>query len=121
MFIRKRNTVCICIHTSQVSKHVAVLSELARLVEVYGLLDVSQLEQELACNDEHALQQVSYHLILQSVCRLRAILHVIILCNGSIAGAVMMIVHNMHCNRLAASAYADTSVYYEHPVYNDFM
>ncbi|CAM9706238.1 unnamed protein product [Chrysoparadoxa australica] len=40
-----------------VSKHVAVLGELARLVEVYGLLDVSQLEQELACNDDHALHQ----------------------------------------------------------------
>lgn len=36
-----------------VSKHVAVLSELARLVEVYHLLDVSQFEQELACADDH--------------------------------------------------------------------
>lgn len=38
-----------------VSKHVAVLSELARLVDVYHLLDVSQFEQELACADDHAL------------------------------------------------------------------
>lgn len=38
-----------------VSKHVAVLSELARLVDVYHLLDVSQFEQELACADEHVL------------------------------------------------------------------
>lgn len=38
-----------------VSKHVAVLSELARLVDVYHLLDVSQFEQELACADEHGL------------------------------------------------------------------
>lgn len=37
------------------SKHVAVLSELARLVDVYHLLDVSQFEQELACADEHVL------------------------------------------------------------------
>jgi vacuolar protein sorting-associated protein 45 len=37
-----------------VSKHVAVLSELARLVEVYGLLDVSAFEQELACDNDHA-------------------------------------------------------------------
>lgn len=37
-----------------VSKHVAVLSELARLVDVYHLLDVSQFEQELACADDHA-------------------------------------------------------------------
>ncbi|CBJ29106.1 conserved unknown protein [Ectocarpus siliculosus] len=38
-----------------VSKHVAVLSELARLVDVYHLLDVSQFEQELACADDHVL------------------------------------------------------------------
>ncbi|CAM9676026.1 unnamed protein product [Phaeothamnion confervicola] len=37
-----------------VSKHVAVLSELARLVEEFHLLDVSQFEQELACNEDHA-------------------------------------------------------------------
>lgn len=36
-----------------VSKHVAVLSELARLVDVYHLLDVSQFEQELACANDH--------------------------------------------------------------------
>jgi vacuolar protein sorting-associated protein 45 len=42
-----------------VSKHVAVLSELARLVEVCSLLDVSQLEQELACSDNQAEHQVS--------------------------------------------------------------
>jgi vacuolar protein sorting-associated protein 45 len=32
-----------------VSKHVAIMGELARLVEVCSLLDVSQFEQELAC------------------------------------------------------------------------
>lgn len=36
-----------------VSKHVTLMGELARLVEVDGLMDVSQLEQELACSDEH--------------------------------------------------------------------
>eukprot|EP00613_Pedinella_sp_CCMP2098_P029096 CAMPEP_0171737524 /NCGR_PEP_ID=MMETSP0991-20121206/32980_1 /TAXON_ID=483369 /ORGANISM="non described non described, Strain CCMP2098" /LENGTH=556 /DNA_ID=CAMNT_0012334549 /DNA_START=17 /DNA_END=1687 /DNA_ORIENTATION=- len=39
-----------------VSKHVALMSELSRLVEQCKLMDVSQLEQELACNDEHAIQ-----------------------------------------------------------------
>lgn len=36
-----------------VSKHVTLMGELARLVEVESLMDVSQLEQELACSDEH--------------------------------------------------------------------
>lgn len=36
-----------------VSKHVTLMGELARLVEVDGLMDVSQLEQELACGDDH--------------------------------------------------------------------
>ncbi|KAG7368025.1 Sec1 family protein [Nitzschia inconspicua] len=36
-----------------VSKHVAIMGELARLVEVCSLMDVSQLEQELACADDH--------------------------------------------------------------------
>ncbi|KAG5180767.1 Sec1-like protein [Tribonema minus] len=40
-----------------VSKHVAVLSELARLVDERVLLDVSQLEQELACSDDQAGHQ----------------------------------------------------------------
>jgi vacuolar protein sorting-associated protein 45 len=35
-----------------VSKHVAIMGELARLVEVCHLLDVSHLEQELACADD---------------------------------------------------------------------
>jgi len=37
-----------------VSKHVAIMGELARLVDVCSLLDVSQFEQELACTDDHA-------------------------------------------------------------------
>lgn len=36
-----------------VSKHVAIMGELARLVQVCNLMDVSQFEQELACNDDH--------------------------------------------------------------------
>lgn len=36
-----------------VSKHVAIMGELARLVEVCSLMDVSQFEQELACADDH--------------------------------------------------------------------
>ena len=36
-----------------VSKHVAIMGELARLVDVCALMDVSQFEQELACADDH--------------------------------------------------------------------
>ena len=36
-----------------VSKHVAIMGELARLVEVCSLMDVSQFEQQLACSDDH--------------------------------------------------------------------
>jgi vacuolar protein sorting-associated protein 45 len=36
-----------------VSKHVAIMGELARLVGVCSLMDVSQFEQELACADDH--------------------------------------------------------------------
>ncbi len=39
-----------------VSKHVAIMGELARLVEVCSLMDVSQFEQELACSDDHSIQ-----------------------------------------------------------------
>lgn len=35
-----------------VSKHVALMSELARLVDVCQLLDVSQLEQDMACSSD---------------------------------------------------------------------
>lgn len=36
-----------------VSKHVVIMGELARLVDVCSLMEVSQFEQELACNDDH--------------------------------------------------------------------
>lgn len=35
-----------------VSKHVALMGELSRLIEVQDLMNVSQFEQELACSDE---------------------------------------------------------------------
>jgi len=37
-----------------VSKHVAVLGELGRLTDVCQLLDISQLEQEVACTNDHS-------------------------------------------------------------------
>ena len=39
------------------SKHVALISELSRLVETHSLMDVSQLEQELACHDDGTTQR----------------------------------------------------------------
>lgn len=36
-----------------VTKHVTVISELSRLVNQYCLLDVSELEQDLAAQSEH--------------------------------------------------------------------
>lgn len=39
--------------SGNVSKHVALVSELSRLVSNQQLLEVSQLEQSLACNDSH--------------------------------------------------------------------
>eukprot|EP01113_Clastostelium_recurvatum_P047606 TRINITY_DN851_c0_g1_i4.p1 TRINITY_DN851_c0_g1~~TRINITY_DN851_c0_g1_i4.p1 ORF type:complete len:235 (+),score=68.98 TRINITY_DN851_c0_g1_i4:609-1313(+) len=41
--------------SGNVSKHVAVMSELSRLVDRYRLLEVSELQQELACNHDHNL------------------------------------------------------------------
>ncbi|KAI5305929.1 hypothetical protein KEM56_002848 [Ascosphaera pollenicola] len=40
--------------SGNVSKHVALVSELSRQVNEYDLLDVSELEQSLACNDNHS-------------------------------------------------------------------
>lgn len=37
-----------------VSKHVAVVGELARLNDMYSLLEVSELEQEIACHSNHS-------------------------------------------------------------------
>ncbi|MCJ1247812.1 vacuolar protein sorting-associated protein 45 [Trapelia coarctata] len=40
--------------SGNVSKHVALVGELSRRVGAHNLLDVSELEQSLACNDNHA-------------------------------------------------------------------
>jgi hypothetical protein len=40
--------------SGNVSKHVTLVSELSRRVSEDTLLDVSELEQSLACNDNHA-------------------------------------------------------------------
>ena len=37
-----------------VSKHVTVVSELSRLVSEHCLLEVSELEQDIACRSDHA-------------------------------------------------------------------
>lgn len=39
-----------------VSKHVTVVGELSSMVSRHNLLEVSELEQELACQDEHSKQ-----------------------------------------------------------------
>jgi vacuolar protein sorting-associated protein 45 len=39
-----------------VSKHVTVVGELSSLVTRHHLLEVSELEQELACQNEHSQQ-----------------------------------------------------------------
>ena len=41
-------------HTGTVSKHVAVISELSRLMDAHKLLEVSETEQELACQGDQA-------------------------------------------------------------------
>src|SRR5947199_117295 len=40
--------------SGNVSKHVALVSELSRLVEKEKLLEVSELVQSLACHEQHA-------------------------------------------------------------------
>eukprot|EP00594_Rhizosolenia_setigera_P018481 CAMPEP_0178977588 /NCGR_PEP_ID=MMETSP0789-20121207/24584_1 /TAXON_ID=3005 /ORGANISM="Rhizosolenia setigera, Strain CCMP 1694" /LENGTH=451 /DNA_ID=CAMNT_0020667027 /DNA_START=152 /DNA_END=1510 /DNA_ORIENTATION=- len=50
-----------------VSKHVAIMGELARLVDVCALMDVSQFEQELACQEDHNTQWRELVEKLQSV------------------------------------------------------
>lgn len=37
-----------------VSRHVAVMSELSRLIEANCLMEVSEFEQELACSADHS-------------------------------------------------------------------
>lgn len=46
--------------SGNVSKHVALMSELSRVVDASHLMEVSQIEQELACTEDHtsAVQEV---------------------------------------------------------------
>ncbi|GCC43486.1 hypothetical protein chiPu_0027509, partial [Chiloscyllium punctatum] len=37
-----------------VSKHVTVVGELSRLVSEHQLMEVSEVEQELACQNDHS-------------------------------------------------------------------
>jgi hypothetical protein len=42
--------------STNVSKHVAVMSELSRLVDEHALMDLSVLEQDMACTNDHSSQ-----------------------------------------------------------------
>eukprot|EP00946_MAST-07B_sp_MAST-7B-sp1_P004100 g4100.t1 len=42
--------------SNNVSKHVAVVGELSRLVQEHNMMAQSELEQELACSDDHSSQ-----------------------------------------------------------------
>lgn len=44
-------------HSLNVSKHVAIMGELARLTDVCHLLDISALEQEISCSTDHSLHK----------------------------------------------------------------
>ena len=46
-----------------VAKHVTVVGELSRIVSNHGLMDISECEQELACQSDHsqALQVIVVH------------------------------------------------------------
>lgn len=63
-----------------VSKHVAVVGELARLNEKYSLLEVSELEQEIACHNNHSssLQHLK-HLLSSSKLREKDLLRLVLL------------------------------------------
>ncbi|KAI5838976.1 Sec1-like protein [Morchella snyderi] len=52
--------------SGNVSKHVTLVGELSRRVEKYNLLEVSELEQSLACNDSHATDLKTIQRLLQS-------------------------------------------------------
>ena len=49
-----------------VSKHVALVSELSRRVSSDNLLDVSELEQSLVCNDNHAADLRTLQTVIQN-------------------------------------------------------
>ncbi|OJD16723.1 hypothetical protein AJ78_03149 [Emergomyces pasteurianus Ep9510] len=52
--------------SGNVSKHVALVSELSRKVGEDSLLDVSELEQSLACNDNHTNDLKALQRLIQS-------------------------------------------------------
>lgn len=65
--------------SGNVSKHVALMSELSRLVGERKLLDVSELEQSFACNDSHTndlrtLQQLLGDDQIQNDAKLRLVI-----------------------------------------------
>ena len=53
--------------SGNVSKHVALVSELSRLVAKNSLLSVSELEQRLACTDSHSND---LKVIIEDICQL---------------------------------------------------
>lgn len=51
-----------------VSKHVTVVGELSRLVSERQLMEVSEVEQDLACENDHSnAQQVDYCISLRLI------------------------------------------------------
>jgi vacuolar protein sorting-associated protein 45 len=52
--------------SASVSKHVTVTGELGRIVEQHGLMDLSQLEQGLACDSDHTTHVRELTLRLES-------------------------------------------------------
>ena len=52
--------------SGNVSKHVALVGELSRRVGADSLLDVSELEQSLACNDNHAADLKNLQRLIQA-------------------------------------------------------
>ena len=52
--------------SGNVSKHVTLVGELSRRVGVDGLLDASELEQSLVCNDSHATDLKNLQRLIQS-------------------------------------------------------
>mmetsp|Transcript_21447 Transcript_21447/g.55201 ORF Transcript_21447/g.55201 Transcript_21447/m.55201 type:complete len:634 (+) Transcript_21447:87-1988(+) len=55
--------------SGNVSKHVALMSELSRIVDARHLMEVSQVEQELACTEDHqsAVQEVENLIVNKAV------------------------------------------------------
>ncbi|KAK0711167.1 Sec1-like protein [Lasiosphaeris hirsuta] len=52
--------------SGNVSKHVTLVSELSRRVGAENLLEVSELEQSIACNDNHAVDLKNVQRLIQS-------------------------------------------------------